>query len=570
MAYMAFVVLAVALLALMLFRPEEARLWREQETILSNEARKLAAVTPLRSDGPRWGSTLARLARLAGVRVTLIDRAGRVIGDSSHDPGTMENHANRPEVRRALAGAIGCSRRYSRTLRADLLYAAVPLRAGGRVAGVLRVSRASRHVAAAVGQLRLTFAYGAILAVLTSLFFAAVVVHKITRPLRALERAARQLGAGDLETRVREYGQDELGLVARAFNRMAGQISRLVAQLGEESGKLQTVLAALADGIVVFDRGQRVILANRAAADFLGTTPEMMMGRSPAELLLPPPALALVASAAKERTTKEGEFEIHLPMHRRVAAILTPIRDNSLRLHGTLVVLRDLTALRHLERVRQDFVANVSHELRTPLTAIKAMAETLLSGGVDAEQSRRFLATINTECDRLNALVGDLLTLTRLDSRAQRPREEVFSLRALVRETADGLYSPDAPRRPVIDIPDTLPAVKADPNRIRQILINLLDNATKYTPPEAAFGVRAVPHEDQVVVSVWDDGPGIPPAERERIFERFYRMDKARSRALGGTGLGLSIVRHLVESYGGKVWVDGDRGAVFHFTVPRE
>lgn len=512
---------------------------------------------------------MAEMAAIAGVRVTLIGADGRVRGDSSGDYRIMENHADRPEVREALAGETGRSRRFSRTLGADLLYVAVPLRREGTIAGVMRVSRAQREVATAIGRMRRTFILGALVTIIPALLVGLAIVNRATRPLLALERAARQLGAGDFNTRVREFGQDELGVLARTFNRMANQLNRLVTALSEESGKLRTVLAALADGIIVFDRHQRVLLANRAAAEFLGTAPAKMAGCSPAELLLPPAAIELVARAVKARSETEGEFEVHLPVRRQLAAALTPIRDAELRLHGTLVVLRDLTKLRHLERVRQDFVANVSHELRTPLAAIKVMTETLLQEGLSADQSHKFLASIDAECDRLNALVGDLLILTELDDVTDMPQAEIFSLHDLVSETAARMFPEEGGRRPALSVPPGLPPVKAGRDQIRQVLINLLDNAVKYSSPEARFGVSADYDASWVTVTVWDEGPGVPPAERARIFERFYRIDKARSRALGGTGLGLSIVKHIVEGYGGRVWEDGTEGAAFHFTVPR-
>ena len=365
------------------------------------------------------------------------------------------------------------------------------------------------------------------------------------------------------------HGERNPWLLARAFNKMAAHLERLVANLSEERGKLLTILATLADGVIVFDDRQRVILANRAAAGFLGLAPDQVEGRTLAELLLPPAAMELIAEAIEGRSAAEGEFEVHLPVRRLISAVLSPIRYSEPNVSGTLVVLRDLTTLRHLERVRQDFVANVSHELRTPLTAIKAMAETLLREGLDQDRRRRFLSTIDAECDRLTSLVNDLLTLTRLDSGAERSRAETFSLRDLIVETATGLFPAGADRRPVLALPDDLPQVTADPDRIRQILINLLDNAVRHTPAGTVFGVSASADRAQITVTVWDEGPGIPEDQRDRVFERFYRVDKARSHALGGTGLGLSIVKHLVEEYGGRVWVEDGRGAGFRFTVPR-
>lgn len=567
--YLGIVALAILSFALFFLRPEEARLERDFEATLAIQARQMAAATRLGPGGPLWTAELGMLAKAARVRLTLIAPDGRVIGDSRRDPAIMENHAGRPEVKAALSGTMSKSRRYSKTLRVQLIYIAVPLRQSGRIAGVARVAKAQREVAAALWRLRRTFALGALIAALPALIFGTLAVSKMTRPLLALEDAARRLGSGDFKARVREFGLDELGLLARTFNRMAGQLDRLVANLSEERGRVYAILAALADGVIVFDQRQRVTLANSAAGRFLGLDPEKMAGRTPAELLLPPAAVESIARAAKEHAGGEIELELHLPARRRLLLSLAPVRDTESRLQGTLAVLRDLTTLRHLERVRQDFVANVSHELKTPLAAMKAMAETLQEEGIDPGRRRGFLASIDADCDRLNALVGDLLTLAMLDDGGIVPREEVFALDGLVREVAARLFPEGAARRPEFEPPPDLPPVKADPERVRQVLINLLDNAAKYSPDDAPFGVRAAAGGDWVTVTVWDRGPGIPPAESERIFERFYRLDKARSRALGGTGLGLSIVKHLVESWGGRVWVENRDGAEFHFTVPR-
>ena len=569
LAYIIFVLLAVSFLTLFLLRPEETRLTRNQEDLLTVEAEQMAALTRLAPSGPLWSSELQEQARIATLRLTLIAPDGRVIGDSSADPARMPNHGDRPEFQTAISGRTGSIRRFSQTLKTALLYVAIPLKRKDKLIGVLRVAKSQHDLDLAIRKLRGTFAAGAATVAFLALFFGALILRKLTKPLLALETAATQLGTGDLSARVRRFGEDELGLLARAFNRMAGQLDKLVGNLSEEKGKLLTILATMADGVIVFDQHQRILLANRAAAEFLGSSQEKMEGLTPAEIQMPPAAVDLINSAVKGRAQVESEFEVHVPAHFLLAAVLTPLRDEELRLFGTLLVLRDLTKLRHLERVRQDFVANVSHELKTPLASVKVMAETLLRDGLTSEDNHKFLTAIDTECDRLNALVDDLLTLAKLDSNAAKPRASVFQLTELLTETTARLFPAEADRHPEISYPPDLPQVKADPDQIRQILINLLDNAAKYSPPEAGLGVRVGIEAEWVTVTVWDEGPGIPEAEKERIFERFYRLDKARSRSLGGTGLGLSIVKHLVEGYGGRVWVENRLGAEFSFTVPR-
>ncbi len=566
---MACLVLALGIFALTTLRQEEARLRKNQENLLAIEARQLGTVIRTTAQGPVATETAAKLARVSSMRVTLLATDGHVLFDSQAMAAGMENHADRPEVQAALAGKTGYSWRWSKTLRADLLYLAVPLRQGGKIIGVLRVARSQREVTHGLAAIRRTFLMGTAVAAVLALLFAVLFLGRISKPLGALEKAAQDLGAGDLRTRVREFGQDELGLLARAFNRMAAQLGKLVANLTEERSKVLTILAAMSDGVILFDERQRVSLANRAAAEYLGLQSEKMPGLTPAELLLPPPALALITGAIRDQAPATGEFEVHQPHDRLLGAMLAPVRDAEQRPYGTLLLLHDLTAMRHLERIRQDFVANASHELKSPLASMKIMIETLLAGKANKNEAQRFLGLMEAECNRLNLLVEDLLTLSSLDSNAATTKAEVFSLPALAAETVQALFPNGEDRRLRLEFPPDLPDVKVDRDHLRQILINLLDNAAKYSPPGTAFGIRAAAGEGWITVTVWDRGPGIPQQEQQRIFERFYRLDKARSRALGGTGLGLSIVKHLVEGYGGRVWVGNKGGTEFSFTVPR-
>ncbi|MGQ9779802.1 MAG: ATP-binding protein [Bacillota bacterium] len=570
LAYGAFVILSALAFVFFFLEPEERRLAQREEETLRAVAEGLAKAVHFDRSGPLWPEDLIPLVHALGIRLTLIAPDGRVIGDSHYPAAAMENHRYRPEVRKALAGEVAVARRFSRTLRINFLYLAVPLRRDGRVVGVLRVAKAQQEIARALHRLRTAFAGGLGLASLLALGIGLLILRRLVRPLEELETAARRLGRGELGARVRVPGRDELGTLAEAFNRMAEKIQGLVANLAAEKGRLAAVLATMADGVLVFDGEQRVTLANKKAGEFLGLPTREIEGRTPAELLLPGTAKELIAKAVKEQKPVEGEFILDFPARRHLYAALAPVNEAGAGSSSILLVLRDLTALRRLERVRQDFVANVSHELRTPLAAIKLLVETLLRDGMDETRRRDFLSSIEAECDRLNALVNDLLTLAKLDEGKMPATVRVFSLPALVEEVADRLFPPgEASRRPLLSFPPDLPPAKADPEHIRQILINLLDNAVRHTPEGTAFGVEATFDADWITVTVWDKGPGIPAAERERIFERFYRLDKARSRAAGGTGLGLAIVKHLVEGYGGRVWVEEGPGARFRFTLPR-
>lgn len=571
LAYAVFVILAVLAFALFFLGPEERRLARREEETLRAVAEGLAERMRFRPSGPVWSEDLMAPAKAMGIRLTLIGPDGRVLGDTHYSAAAMENHhRGRPEVKEALAGHLSLTRHFSRTLRTTFLYLAVPLRHRGRIAGVLRAAKPQREIEDALYRLRMAFAGGLSLAGLLAIAVGLLILRRLVRPLGDLEAAARRLGSGELDARVREFGRDELGTMARTFNRMAARLQELVSNLAAEKEKLSAVLAAMADGVLVFDLDQRVILANRKAAEFLGLEMSQIEGRTPGELLLPTPAKELIAQAISGTSPLEGEFALDFPARRLLHATLVPVCvAGAGASSSTLLVLRDLTALRRLERVRQDFVANVSHELRTPLAAVKLMVETLLGDDPGEARRREFLASIEAECDRLNALVNDLLTLAKLDAGKMPSSPRPLSLPDLTGEITARLFPPEAPRRPRLSFPPDLPPAKADPEHLRQILINLLDNAVRHTPEGTPFGVEATFDANWITVTVWDEGPGIPTGERERIFERFYRLDKARSRAVGGTGLGLAIVKHLVEDCGGRVWVEDGKGARFRFTVPR-
>ena len=520
-----------------------------------------------------------RLGQAAGARVTLIAVDGRVLGDSEVATDAVEsldNHAARPEVRRALAGGRGRSVRHSATLRADMLYVAIPVHAapgGPRVspspAAVLRVATPLTEVAAATDRLRLAIlgagAIGLILAVLMS----GLASHVLSRALRQLVASVRDLVPGE-RNRVRVASDDELGAIAGTVNRLASELEQGVANLAVERDRFETVVEGLADAVMAFDASLCLTLANPAAKRLLGLGEESAVGTSLLEAVRSPDLADLVTRGRE--APAEAEIELPGPARRRVYAWAAPLPARVGGSRHCLLALRDVTEVRRLETVRRDFVANVSHELRTPVTVISTTAETLLSGALDDKRhARGFVESIHRNSARLAELIADLLDLSRLEAGREELRNEPVPVRTIARRVSDAVQERARASRQTVSLDlDEAIAVSADPKALEQVLSNLIENAVRYAPAGGRIAVAARLVESNVEIEVRDDGPGIEPRHRDRVFERFYRIDASRSRELGGTGLGLSIVKHLVERMGGSVRLEPNepRGSVFIVTLP--
>ncbi len=517
-------------------------------------------------------ATVSQAARDIGARVTVIDRSGKVVGDSSEDPVRMENHKTRPEVSKALSGELGTARRYSETLNRDLIYIAYPIKINGQLSGAVRLAKDQQELNRFLFRLRILIILSVLTVAFFALFFGMIMIRRFIGPIQELQRVALRFARGDLGERVRHFGQDELADLGLSFNSMAQRLAESFALLGKEKRKLEVILETLSDGILVIDRDLKIILTNPAAVAILGLGGREIQGRPVMEVVLNHHLLDLIQDVNSTKQSMESEFNLYYPEKRQLQVFLAPLKDETGMLAGSVVVLHDISQLRHLERVRQDFVGNVSHELRTPITAVKAMTETLLAGARNDEGTLvRYLTGINQESDRLSYLVNDLLDLAKLDAKPEINREP-FDLVELLKEVQER-FLPDTDTGPefTLNLPmETLPKILANRDQIKQVLINLLDNAFKYTPAEGQVSLSVRREGDWVKVAVADTGIGIPQEELGRIFERFYRVDKARSRAKGGTGLGLSIVKHIVEGHGGRLQVESslNQGSVFSFTVP--
>ena len=480
----------------------------------------------------------------------------------------LPNHGDREEVRAALAGRVGRAQRRSATLGIDLLYVAVPMHAGA--AAVLRLAESPAILAARRNAILLL----SLLAACVALGLSALVVLWATgrhaRRIRELEAATLRLGDETPTGRARETPADELGRLGRAINRMAEERRTRLDALVRERDERERMLAHLSDGVALLDGEGRVLRCNHSLAEILGV-PEPAAEGTPFQSFARVPELeALAQSARAGGHAVEDDVRIWTPHPRLVHASAIPLGEASRG--ALLLVLRDLSEIEASSRVRQEFVANVSHELRTPLTSLRGYAETLLEGGLDdAEHREGFVRVIRDSAVRLEALVEDLLSLANLERPGAVARREPVDLRLLAERQAE-LWRPVAARAGLAFelVPGAPLPIEAEPARVEQVLANLIENAVEDTE-RGAVRVTLGAETGWAWCEVADTGPGIPLEDQPRVFERFYRVDKARSREKGGTGLGLSIVKHIVALHGGDVALDSAPGigSRFRFRLPR-
>jgi two-component system phosphate regulon sensor histidine kinase PhoR len=520
---------------------------------------------------------LKNLSRETGTRLTLVADDGTVLGDSEEDPAMMENHRDRDELLRARTAGFGVSRRPSPTLGIPMMYYALRVGDEASPAGFVRVAMPMESVDAQVTAVQWPILINSILVSAAALALTYLVVGRMIRPLATLTDAATKIASGNIGHEVDVRSRDELGTLAESFNSMSRELARRIDELTQQrkefadnSERLEAVLGGMVDGVLAVDGSQRVLFANRAAGSLLEFAAPDFVGHPIWETVRNPTIQKLVQAALDAKAYERVEME--LPRTQSTVEF-SAIRLSGEPCPGVIIVMHDVTELRRLENIRQQFVSNVSHELKTPLTSIQAYTETLLGGAMDdPKHNREFLERIDEHAERLHALILDLLRLARIESGKDAFMLAPVSLGEAVKRCADE-HADIAERKQVgltfESAPGTL-NVMADAEGLRTILDNLVENAINYTPEGGNVKICWRAENSRAVVEVIDTGVGIATKHRTRIFERFYRVDKARSRELGGTGLGLSIVKHLALEFGGNVEVDSElgRGSTFRVHLP--
>jgi two-component system, OmpR family, phosphate regulon sensor histidine kinase PhoR len=544
----------------------------------------LAQARPPRLDDAAELGAWTEWMATSGARVTVIDNMGQVLADSGHDSETMENQSNRPEIRQAFAAGEGQSVRRSATLGRDLVYRAVRYQPPTGPPVLIRMALPLSQIDSSLAELRRRLLVAALVILFVGGAISLIYFRVFAARVEKLQRFAHRVAQGDFRPLPSERSRDELSGLTDALNETAAWMDGTIRSLSGERNRSSAILRSMVEGVAVIDAQERIVFSNRAFSEILNLDPVAIEGRPVIEVVRNSDLLGLIRRALKGEEGLQTDVAIGIVQQRSFSITATPVQALEAgaaggshplaeKPSGAVVVLHDVSELRRLERVRQDFVANVSHEFKTPLTAIQGFAETLLAGAMDDPRSnRRFLEIIRDHATRLARLTDDLLKLARIE--AGKLEVEFFPVQLLEQiERCAEITLLKATRKQItleLNVPPGLPAVRGDASLLREVLQNLLDNAIQYTPEGGHIEVSATAGAREAMITVADTGIGIPLADQERIFERFYRVDAARSREAGGTGLGLSIAKHIAEAHGGRLWVESEvsRGSRFSFSIP--
>lgn len=533
------------------------------------------------NDEAALASWTARMSR-SGARVTIIAHDGRVIADSAHDTKSMDNHSNRPEFRQAMATGTGESVRYSRTLDRDLVYWATRFDRPSESPVIIRFATPLAPINKALAEVRRKLWEASLLILIVAIGISGFLSQRFAKRVAQLKEFSQRVAVGDFRPLVQRSATDELGDLGRALNDTAARLNKTISSLSDERNRSAAILRSMAEAIAVINAKEEITFYNEAFGRLWSLGSPSDSAPPNISEIRHPDILDLIRRALGGKEAR-GELSLGSAQPRYFSVTATTIfatsdgpagLENKRSTAGAVVVLHEITDLRRLEQVRKDFVANVSHELRTPLTAIQGFAETLLNGALeDPQNNRRFVEIIRNHASRLARLTDDLLDLSKIEAGKLPINLQSVDVNALIAPAVD-LVRHRATRKGVsltfIRPPTGFPAVKADAGLIQEVLRNLLDNAVQYTLTGGSIEISAKLNGSFAVITVADTGIGIPQAEHRRIFERFYRVDAARSREAGGTGLGLAIAKHIVEAHGGQIWVDSavGSGSKFHFSVP--
>jgi two-component system, OmpR family, phosphate regulon sensor histidine kinase PhoR len=569
-SFAALLLLTIALLGIIVLNRVEQQFMQQIQESLEAKAILVREALQSKAQEQDLQERVRNLGSETGLRITLIDSSGDVLADSHEDPKKMEKHDTRPEILAARSGDFGSATRFSTTLHQSMIYVALRMEPPQQGVAYVRVALPLSTIQAQLSELRGLGWTGAAITAVAAMILAFWLARRITQPLHELTIGAESISTGSYGHKVYTNGNDEVGILASTFNQMSERLAHQIEQLEADRHQLRAILSGMMEGVMALDAEERILFANERASQFLEFQPSQAVGRKLYEVIrhrsLQEVARRALASPEPFQEELSGTSGKSLIVHG------TGLTGSPTR--GAVLVFYDASELRRLERLRQEFVANVSHELKTPLAIIKANIETLVEGAVDDREHRgRFLEQVSTQADRLHALILDLLSLAQIESGS-----EVFEYRAVpLNEAVQACLERHRARAEgkrqqleAVVAPDHL-AAWADEEALGQILDNLVDNAIKYTPEGGRITVACQEEPTQVQIVVRDTGIGIAESHLARIFERFYRVDKARSRELGGTGLGLAIVKHLVQAMRGTIQATSQigKGSVFCVRLPR-
>ncbi|HQP91198.1 MAG TPA: ATP-binding protein [Candidatus Omnitrophota bacterium] len=578
LSYVIVILFSFGLIAYFLDKNLEQFSLSEIKSSLSNQALLVESQIPAQKvidkDLLYLSSLTFSLAEKIKGRVTLIDRQGAVLADSATDVLNLkflENHLNRPEVRTALGGKISEEIRYSPTLKTDMFYIAIPLKKDATILGVVRLALPMTRVKKELQVVRNTITFSFILAIILALAMGSLLSRMIVMPMKKIIHGARLFSAGEFGHKIMFDSHDEIGELVLVLNKMAQDIEDKISQIELNNQHLAAIFQSMIEGIIVTDKDSRILSINSPAENIFEIEKDKACGRLFIEAIANNDMAELISEVMEKGEFISKELVLSWPMQKIFRINASAIYEKE-DIAGCLLIIHDITEARKAEVMRKDFVANVSHELKTPLTSIKGFVETLLEGALeDKENAKNFLGIIKDHADRLDNLVNDLLSLSYLESKQAVLVKQKIGLKKLVEETLSGFSVRLKEKSLKIKEgvgPDLI--INADRDKIGQVLTNLIDNAIKFNVSGGTVEISADNIENGTRVVVSDTGIGIPQKDIPRIFERFYRVDRARSRQMGGTGLGLSIVRHIVELHGGRVGVESSEGSGsrFFFVLP--
>lgn len=514
-----------------------------------------------------------KMGDVVGHRFTVVLLNGKVVGDSDKEPDAMDNHGNRPEIIKAFSGQVGLSKRYSHTLQKWMMYAAVPMTVDGKNVAAARAAVPLSDVERSINALRSQSLVAGLVIILAAGFMSILISGRISRPLQDIRRGAQAFGSGDLQGRLPSSPVAEIDVLSDTMNRMAEQLNERISTITQQRDEQNSLLACMMEGVIAVDLEKRIIRMNKSCRNLFGVEDPDIIGKGMEEVVRNPDILRIIDRTLKHNEIFEGDIYL-ADRDRYLQAHGTLLHDAEGQRIGALIVLNDITRLRKLETVRRDFVANVSHELKTPITSIKGFAETLLDGATEnKEDLDRFLQIINKQAERLQSIVEDLLVLSGIEHDAD--KNEIALQESRINNILDSAVQScrTAASAKGINIHvEKDEGLKASANiqLLEQALVNLVDNAIKYSGEKTEILVSGRRTDKEIVLSVTDRGTGIAKKHLPRLFERFYRVDKSRSRDLGGTGLGLAIVKRVAIAHGGRVEVESElgKGSTFSIILP--